>query len=90
MLSDELKKIEDENQRLKVLVQQMLGSVPKRKNCESCKHYIQHYGRNAWGTYFKINAGHCICEVPTKKRKGKSEPTPEDTCLCFEEIDRGW
>ena len=85
MLSEEIKKIEDENHRLKVLVGQMLDEIPRPRNCESCEYYVQHYGRDSWGTFYKIYRGHCRCGVPAKKRKGKSEPEPEDTCLCFKE-----
>lgn len=85
MLSEEIKKLEEENKRLKVLVGRIQEGIPRPKNCENCKNYIQHYGRDSWGTYYKIYRGHCRCDVPVKKRKGKSVPTPEDTCLCFEE-----
>ena len=85
MLTEEIKKIEDENQHLKVLLGQMLGDIPRPKNCRNCKNYTQHYIRDDWGAFHKINMGHCRCEVPIKKRKGKSEPAPDDTCLCFEE-----
>lgn len=85
MLSEEIKKLEDENRCLKVMVGQMLEDLPRPRNCENCKYYVQHYGRDRWGTYYKVYIGHCMCNVPIKTRKGKSKPTPEDNCLCFEE-----
>ena len=85
MLAEEIAKLEGENQRLKELIKQMMGDVPKPKNCQNCKHYVQHYRMDDWGRFHKIYIGHCNCEVPIKKRNGKKEPNPEETCLCFEE-----
>lgn len=55
----------------------------KKKNCENCEYYTQHYARTSQGTYFKINVGHCVCHVPIKERKGKKYPKPDDICTCF-------
>ncbi len=57
--------------------------LEKPKKCEKCKYYIQHYGRTVTGVYFKLYTGHCTCGVPVKQRRGKKEPTPDDTCSCF-------
>lgn len=86
MLSQKVQELELQNRRMAVIIEDITKSnVPKPKNCENCKHYIQHYYRTEYGAYYKLYTGHCICGVPTKKRKGKKNPTPEDTCLCYEE-----
>ena len=86
MLSDKVQKLELENKRLATIIADITKSdVPKPKYCEQCKHYIQHYGRDEYGIFFMLYTGHCTCGVPAGKRKGKSSPTSEDTCLCFEE-----
>ena len=84
MLSEAIAKIERENRQLKELLQRTYETVPKPRQCESCKYYVRHYGRQN-GEYYRIYTGHCICGVPLGKRIGKSRPTLEDTCLCFEE-----
>ena len=78
---------EKENQKLKG-IRQTSDDILKPMNCRHCKFFIQHYGKEK-GIYFKIYAGHCTCGVPLGKRKGKSNLTPEDTCLCFEEGQYG-
>lgn len=85
MLAEQIKKLENDNARLLEILRLRTENIPKPKECRDCKHYRQHYCKDEFGTYFKVYAGHCICKVSTKKRKGKKEPTPEDTCLCFQE-----
>lgn len=85
MLSQQVLKLEEENQRLRELLKRADETIPKPKQCQNCKHYIQHYARVSGGNYHKIYAGHCTCKVPMGQRKGKKDPIPEDTCLCFEE-----
>ena len=86
MLSDKVQKLELENKRLATIIADITKlDVPKPKYCEQCKHYMQHYGRDEYGIFFMLYTGHCTCGVPAGKRKGKSSPAPEDTCLCFEE-----
>lgn len=87
MLSEAIEKLEQENAKLKELLKRTYENTPKPKQCDYCKHYIRHYGKKRDGSYYRIYTGHCICGVPTSKRKGKKEPTPEDTCLCFELVD---
>ena len=84
MLAEEIAKLEGENQRLKVLVNQMMGNIPKPKNCQNCKYYVRHYGKRN-DVYYPLHFGHCICGVPIKERRGKKNPTLNDTCLCFKE-----
>ncbi len=83
MLSEEIAKLESENRHLKALLEEIKVNLVKTKDCTHCKFYMQYYGRTG-GVYHKVYAGHCACEVPVKKRKGKKEPVPDDTCLCFE------
>ena len=83
MLSEEIAEMERENRQLKELLQRSYETIQQVKQCENCKHYIRHYGRRD-GLYYRLYTGHCVCGVPIHKRKGKSHPTPEDTCLCFE------
>ncbi len=86
MISEKVQELELENKRLAVIIADITKSdVPKLKDCEHCKHYRQHYCRNEFGTYYKVYSGFCVCGVPAGKRKGKGKPTPEDTCLCFED-----
>lgn len=77
MLSEKIAELEVENIKFKNLLKS------KSKKCENCKYYIQHYGRTVTGVYFKLYIGHCTCGVPVKQRRGKKEPTPDDTCFCF-------
>ena len=84
MISEKVQALELENKRLRTLILSQSESIPQPKDCEHCKHYIRHYGRDNYGTYFKLYSGHCACSVPARKRKGKKSPAPEDTCLCFE------
>lgn len=84
MLSEEIAKLERENSYLKALLEEIETNPAKMKNCTDCKFYRQHYCKQD-GVYYKIYAGHCICGIPAKKRKGKKEPFPDDTCLYFEE-----
>ena len=83
MLSEEIAKLESENRHLKALLEEIKVNPVKIKDCTHCKFYMQHYCRIN-GVYREIYAGHCTCEVPIKKRKGKTHPVPDDTCLCFE------
>lgn len=84
MLSEEIAKLESENRHLKALLEEIKVNPVKIRDCTHCRFYIQHY-RRCGGAYYKIYAGHCTCEVPMKKRKGKKEPAPNDTCMYFEE-----
>lgn len=89
MLSDKVQKLELENKRLSTIITDISREdIPKPKDCKGCKHYIQHYARSEYGTFFRLYTGHCTCGVPINKRKEKTNPTPEDTCLCFEEKRR--
>lgn len=86
MLSQKVQELELENQRLATLLSDLIKSdIPKPKDCEHCQHYIRHYIRDKHGTFHGLYEGHCACGVPAGKRKGKTCPSPEDTCLCFEE-----
>ena len=84
MISEKVQELELENKQLRTLILRQQENIPQPKDCEHCKHYIQHYGRTGYGQYYRIYMGHCTCGVPAGKRKGKSKPIPEDTCLCFE------
>ncbi len=84
MLSEQIAELELENKELKELLKQVNEGIPKSKKCENCKFYIRHYGRASNGVYFNLYTGHCTCGVPVKQRRGKKEPTPDDTCSCFE------
>ena len=88
MLSEQIAELELENKELKEKLKQVNEGIPKLKKCEKCKYYIQHYGRDINGVYFKIYIGHCVCGVTVKQRKGKTNPVPDDTCSCFE--SRKW
>lgn len=91
MLSREIRELENENQALKVALQELSkkmneNAVLKPKSCQYCKNYIQHYAKGfPWSKteFSPINAGHCISGVPIKKG-GKKTPTPDDTCQYFE------
>ncbi|MCI9080598.1 MAG: hypothetical protein HFH68_17110 [Lachnospiraceae bacterium] len=86
MLSQKVQELELENKRLKIIIEDITKSdAPKPKNCEGCEHYRQYYCRDKYGTYYKMYTGHCACGVTAGKRKGKTHPSPEDTCLCYEE-----
>lgn len=85
MLAEEIEKLEYENAKLRELLKLQQEDIPKPKQCKNCKYFRQHYSRTEYGNYFKLYMGHCICGVPTGKRKGKKNPTPEDTCICFQE-----
>lgn len=85
MLANQVKELENENQRLKALLQKLREDIPKPKDCKHCEHYIQHYARNGYNDFHIVYMGHCVCGVPAGKRKGKKNPTPDDTCMCFEE-----
>ncbi len=85
MLSSEVSKLEAENQKLKEMLKIMGEDIPKPKDCRHCKNYIQYYCRDMHGNFHTIYAGHCICRVPARKRNGKRNPAPEETCLCYEE-----
>lgn len=85
MLSGEVQKLETENKKLRELLKRLNEDVPRPKDCEHCRHYRQHYCRDEYGTFYKVYTGFCTCSVPAGKRKGKTGPAPEDTCLCFEQ-----
>ena len=85
MLAEKIEKLEYENARLREILRLRTDSIPKPRECQNCKYYIRHYGRSNEGVYFKLHIGHCACGVSIGKRKGKGNPTPEDTCTCFEE-----
>ncbi len=84
MLSSEILKLETENQELKEMLRILSKDTSKPKDCRHCKYYIQYYCRDNHGNFRTIYAGHCICGVPSRKRNGKRNPTPEETCLCYE------
>lgn len=84
MLAEQIKKLEYENTKLKELLKLQEENIPKPKECGNCRYFVRHYGKLD-GIYYKLYVGHCICKVPIKKRKGKKEPTVEDTCTCFQE-----
>lgn len=85
MLAEKIQALEYENVKLKELLKLQEENILKPKECGNCKYYIQHYGKSAGGIYFKLYTGHCTCGVPVRKRKGKKNPEPEDTCTCFQE-----
>lgn len=88
MLSQKVQELELENKRLVMIIEDITKSdVAKPKNCGNCKYYRQHYCRDRYGTYYGVYSGFCDCNVPVKRRRGKTKPTPEDTCLCYEEKD---
>jgi len=84
MLAEKIQALEYENAKLKELLKLQEEDVPKPKECGNCKFFIRHYGKQG-GVYYKLYEGHCTCGVPIKQRKGKKNPTLEDTCTCFEE-----
>ena len=80
MLSVDVRKLEDENKRLKEAIKQMEVKFEeeqlKPKSCEFCKFYIQHYVK-VEGKYLMTHCGHCT-HGKVKDRK------PKDSCEYFE------
>lgn len=80
MIADEVKKLEQENNTLRVQLEQMqkmYGDKPELpKRCEYCRHFVQHYVK--CGTfYMPTNDGHCVAGCRIKDRKAK------ETCKYF-------
>lgn len=80
MLSDEIRKLEMENGRLKVTIEGMKEKFETERTkpmcCESCRYYIQHYTK--LGRYYKqTNCGSCV-QGNNKNRKSA------DSCKYFE------
>ena len=71
MLTEEIKKIEDENQHLKVLLGQMLGDIPRPKNCGNCRNYTQHYIRDDWGGVPQDSHGALQVRSPNQEAEGE-------------------
>lgn len=82
MLAEKIQALEYENVKLKELLKLQEENIPKPKEYKNCRYFVRHYGKTD-GIYYKLYEGHCTCKVPIKKRKGKKDPTLEDTCLCF-------
>ena len=80
MLSSEVRRLEDENCRLREALASMQkkfdGEPLKPKACEYCKFYIQHYVK-VGGQYSETYCGHCT-HGRVKDRK------PKDSCKYFE------
>lgn len=59
MLAESVHQIEQDNERLRAENEELLGEeLPKPKNCEACRFYIQYYIK--CGLQFtKTYAGHC-------------------------------
>lgn len=91
MLSTEIAKLEQQNQKLKAMLDDMIqkekeGQIVKPKSCQYCRHFMQHYIRQIQsnGTIYQpIYDGHCTRGVPISKG-GKRRPKPDETCLYFE------
>ncbi len=79
MLSQEIRKMEQENEALKEIVEKLKKSE-ERKNtraCESCRFYYQHYIKLGYSTYAKTYCGHCVHGRVREKK-------PDGLCNYFE------
>lgn len=80
MLSNDVRKLEDENIKLKralaALETKFATEQNKPRACEYCKFYIQHYMK-VGDCYYETNCGHCTQGRP----KGRK---PNDTCKYYE------
>ncbi len=47
--------------------------MENKKTCETCAHFIQHYGKEKRG-YFKVHRGHCMTP--------RIKPRPMETPAC--------
>lgn len=91
MLTQEVRKLENENYALKEQLKELSKKMEqnkdvKPKSCQYCKYYIQHYVKDSLGCiseYVPIYTGHCVRGVPISKG-GKKKPVPDDTCPYFE------
>ncbi len=86
MVAEKVKELEQENITLKAQLEELHqiyganSSVPK--NCEYCKHFLQHYIKDG-KSYYPIYAGHCVAENRVKGRK------LNDTCQSFAKREYG-
>lgn len=82
MLAENVLQMEQDNERLRAEneeLRRLLGEdLPKPKNCEACKFYIQHYVR--CGLQFtKTYAGHCV------HGRNKDKKPDNKNCQYFQE-----
>ncbi len=87
MISNEVIRLERENENLKGMLEELSKKMEQKsaarpKSCQYCMNYIQHYIKGVRG-YTPIYDGHCTKGVPIK-RGGKRNPKPDDTCPYFE------
>lgn len=75
MLSGEIRKLEQENQRLQAALKTMQVKLKaeerKPRACEYCKYYLQHYV-NVDGNYKPTYCGHCVHGRVKKRMKDES------------------
>lgn len=92
ILEEQIKNLEYENRILREALKDIQkkmenNEVPKSKNCQYCKYFVQHYAKGGFPAhskdYIEIFFGHCVRGVPIKKG-GKRNTAPDDTCQYFE------
>lgn len=75
MLSNEIRKLESENQSLREALKTMQVNFEKEKQrpraCEYCKYYLQHYVK-VDGGYKPTYCGHCVHGRVKKRVKDES------------------
>lgn len=78
MLSNQIRQLEEENQRLKKKLAFIEGreDIDKKEMCRNCEFFVQHYVKFGSG-YIATACGHC---VQGKNPKGR---TPENICQYF-------
>ena len=78
MLSNQIRQLEEENQRLKRKLAFIEGreDIDKKEMCRNCEFFVQHYVSTGTG-YMATACGHCVQGKRVKDR------SPENVCQYF-------
>lgn len=82
MLSSEVKRLEEERDRLKneiEIMKRLYGDGCKPMRCQECMNFVQHYIK-AGVRYIKINEGHCVAG-----KRNRNKKTEDERCQFFQE-----
>ena len=74
MLSQEIMKMEQENEALKEIVAKLKRTEEGKREprtCEHCRFFYQHYIKIGYSTYAKTYCGHCVHGRVREKKPDK-------------------